>query len=154
MADFALLEYPKLISRKMWVIGKSWNFHNVRRTLLKIVSFKKIPLTYRKKELSSSRKYSGQITRHSSNPSWRRPSGLHSLRKYGFTLVLWSIILSRPSGYRLLPIWKSPSVLVDRSRNWGSKGNTTQCGNFRIFLSLRFYVKSILRTFEVQNQPF
>ena len=30
----------------------------------------------------------------------------------------------------------------------------SQCGNFRIFLSLRFYVKSILRTLEVQNLPF
>ena len=29
-----------------------------------------------------------------------------------------------------------------------------QCGNFRIFLSLRFYVKSILKNLEVQNQPF
>ena len=29
MADFALLESPKLISRKVWVIEKSWNFHTV-----------------------------------------------------------------------------------------------------------------------------
>ena len=29
MADFALLESPKLISRKIWVIEKSWNFHTV-----------------------------------------------------------------------------------------------------------------------------
>ena len=29
-----------------------------------------------------------------------------------------------------------------------------QCGNFRIFLSLRFYVKSILEYVEVQNLPF
>ena len=28
------------------------------------------------------------------------------------------------------------------------------CGNFIIFVSLRFYVKSILRFLEVQNQPF
>ena len=30
----------------------------------------------------------------------------------------------------------------------------TQCGNFMIFVSSRFYVKSILRILEVQNQPF
>ena len=29
MADFALLESPILISRKIWVIEKSWNFHTV-----------------------------------------------------------------------------------------------------------------------------
>ena len=29
-----------------------------------------------------------------------------------------------------------------------------QCGNFMIFLSLRFYVKSILRILEVRNMPF
>ena len=30
-ASFALLESTKLISRKIWVIGKSWNFHTVRK---------------------------------------------------------------------------------------------------------------------------
>ena len=29
MADFALQESSKLISRKIWVIEKSWNFHTV-----------------------------------------------------------------------------------------------------------------------------
>ena len=29
MADFALLESQKLISRKIWVIEKGWNFHHV-----------------------------------------------------------------------------------------------------------------------------
>ena len=29
MADFALLESPKLISRKIWVNENSWNFHTV-----------------------------------------------------------------------------------------------------------------------------
>ena len=29
-----------------------------------------------------------------------------------------------------------------------------QCGNFIIFLSLRFHVKSILRILELQNLPF
>ena len=30
MADFARVESPKLISRKIWVIEKSWNFHTVQ----------------------------------------------------------------------------------------------------------------------------
>ena len=30
----------------------------------------------------------------------------------------------------------------------------TQCGNFMIFLSLRFYMKSILVILQVQNLPF
>ena len=29
MADFALLEFPKLISRKISLMEKSWNFHTV-----------------------------------------------------------------------------------------------------------------------------
>ena len=29
MADFALLEPPNLISRKIWVIEKMWKFHTV-----------------------------------------------------------------------------------------------------------------------------
>ena len=33
-------------------------------------------------------------------------------------------------------------------------GEGTQCENFVIFLSLRFYVKSILEILEVQNLPF
>ena len=32
--------------------------------------------------------------------------------------------------------------------------STTQCGNFMIFLSHRFYVKSTLRISEEENQPF
>ena len=34
MADFALLESPKLISRKIWVIQKSWNFRTLNEKLL------------------------------------------------------------------------------------------------------------------------
>ena len=32
--------------------------------------------------------------------------------------------------------------------------HTAQCGNFMIFLSLRFYVKTILENLEVQNLLF
>ena len=35
-----------------------------------------------------------------------------------------------------------------------SKVVCTQCGNFRILLSLRFYVKSIFAIVEMQNLPF
>ena len=30
MADFVLLKSPTLISRKIWMIEKSWNFHSVK----------------------------------------------------------------------------------------------------------------------------
>ena len=43
------------------------------------------------------------------------------------------------------------SVKVLVSRNFCQM---TQCGNFRIFLSLRFYVKSILEILEVLKLPF
>ena len=33
MADFTLLDSPNLISRKIWVMEKSWNFHTVGRYL-------------------------------------------------------------------------------------------------------------------------
>ena len=33
MADFAILESQKLIWRKIWVMGKLWNFHTVLRQL-------------------------------------------------------------------------------------------------------------------------
>ena len=42
MADFVLLQSPKLISRKIWVIGKSWNFHSV--ITLKFFSWKQFSL--------------------------------------------------------------------------------------------------------------
>ena len=36
-AVFALLESPKLISRKFWVIEKSWNFYTVGNDLFKSI---------------------------------------------------------------------------------------------------------------------
>ena len=39
MADFGLLESSKLISRKIWVIQKLWNFHNVIWTAEKFRQF-------------------------------------------------------------------------------------------------------------------
>ena len=38
--------------------------------------------------------------------------------------------------------------------NIGDQVRITQCGNFMIFLSLSFYVKSILGILKVQNLPF
>ena len=40
MADFALPKSSKMISRKIWVEEKSWNFHNVQRPLLKKLNIK------------------------------------------------------------------------------------------------------------------
>ena len=36
MADFARRDYLKLISRKIWVMEKCWNFHTVNFKLMKI----------------------------------------------------------------------------------------------------------------------
>ena len=45
--------------------------------------------------------------------------------------------------------------VVNFCRNWNSGAkNAKKCGNFRIFLSLIFYVKSILPNLEVQTLPF
>ena len=42
-------------------------------------------------------------------------------------------------------------MFIDRKMTSSVKA---QCGNFIIFLSLRFYVKSNLETLEVKNLPF
>ena len=63
MASVALLESPKLISRKIWMIEKSWNFHTVRlhnsifrestiRNNCKFVAFKELTLLTWKSSLS------------------------------------------------------------------------------------------------------
>ena len=59
-------------------------------------------------------------------------------------IILWSVVFSLKTLQMILKSESAPYNLV----------HTTQCGNFRIFLSLRFYVKSILGILEVQNQPF
>ena len=55
------------------------------------------------------------------------------------------------------------SALMVTSANYGSGnsvpvwikiGYLTQCGNYRFFLSLRFYVKLKLANAQTQNQPF
>ena len=50
---------------------------------------------------------------------------------------------------------------VGRINQWTNQGwryvihmIITQCGNFMIFVSFRFYMKSILRILEGENQPF
>ena len=44
MADFALLELPNLISRKIYVIEKSYNFHNMFYQLVSYIHFVKVLL--------------------------------------------------------------------------------------------------------------
>ena len=39
MADFALIQSPKLISRKIWIIEKSWIFHTVQIFLPILILF-------------------------------------------------------------------------------------------------------------------
>ena len=39
MADFTLVESPNLISRQIWVIEKSWNFHTVNNPIIKVEIF-------------------------------------------------------------------------------------------------------------------
>ena len=46
----------------------------------------------------------------------------------------------------------APIIFWGRRKNWLMY--VPQCKNFRIFLSLRFYVKSILENLEVPNLPF
>ena len=45
-------------------------------------------------------------------------------------------------------------ITVPWNDNCQPQGMNTQCGNFRIFPSLRFYVKSILGILEVQKLQF
>ena len=48
-------------------------------------------------------------------------------------------------------------TITDDSDVWvfgGQRYGNAQCGNYRIFLSLRFYVRSILSKLETQNLPF
>ena len=46
------------------------------------------------------------------------------------------------------PILNCPFKLAKKLNSYFA-----QCGTFKIFVSLKFYVKSILRLLEVQNQP-
>ena len=39
MTDFALLQFPKLFSRKIWMIEKCWIFHTVYSTTFKLFYF-------------------------------------------------------------------------------------------------------------------
>ena len=47
-----------------------------------------------------------------------------------------------------------PAAVVHGHVSFYFNTNVAQCGNFRIFLSLRFYVKSILENLEVLKLQF
>ena len=59
-----------------------------------------------------------------------------------------------------LKLWEQNSVIFTLCKylqiftDLGSLIRNTQCGNFRIFLLLRFYVKSILINFKARKLPF
>ena len=46
MANFALLKSPKLISRKIWVIAKLWDFHTVTCVPFLLLSFYAIQIPW------------------------------------------------------------------------------------------------------------
>ena len=103
MADFALREPPKLISRKIWEKENSWIFHRfcyVFSISSPVYQLKWIAIWQTRKELDTTRL-------------------LLTSNHYGWSLTF-----------------------------------NAQCGNFRIFLSFRFCVKSILEVLEVQKMSF
>ena len=51
-------------------------------------------------------------------------------------------------------LYLRPDYYTSRHCQWFYFQVSSQCGKCRIFLSLRFYVKSILGNVEVQNMPF
>ena len=55
---------------------------------------------------------------------------------------------------RAVSLHKGPNWAVDTGPKLGSGYCVIQCGNFRIFLPLIFYVKSKLMIIEVQKLPF
>ena len=61
-----------------------------------------------------------------------------------------SLLLSNASSSKISPTY---SKIID-STDLGSLIGNTQCGNFRIFLRLRFYVKTILVFPEFQKLQF
>ena len=98
-----LLDFQKLISRKIWMTEKSWNFHTVH--------------------WKSSFFHNGSTSEISA-----------------LFQVLFSVAIL---------LFFSVDIL-DRRRRIHNK----ICEKFRIFLSLRFYVKSILEVLQVQNLTF
>ena len=54
-------------------------------------------------------------------------------------------------GFLLEIDWKKKREIMEHK---GARGNTRQFGNFRIFLSLKFYVKSVLENVEVLKLYF
>ena len=64
--------------------------------------------------------------------------------------TLWKIRIIWVNDPCQLPITEWKVVAFSRKKK---REKETQCGNFRIFLSFRFYVKSILESLEVQKLP-
>ena len=75
------------------------------------------------------------------------PTTFGSLYSLGYTPIrkfMYSVEITEIYSYTVL-------TKISRKQRFNYR---TQCGNFMIFLSHRFYVKSILRILIVQKQPF
>ena len=103
MAEFALLESPILISRKIWMIGKSWNFH---------------PLLFRKKlaTLNGNRCTKAFCLQHIVPASDHRQNRSSPSRKNGRINIGGTCDFSR----MIWCVWKS-SIQMLSSRNQSSK---------------------------------
>jgi len=74
--------------------------------------------------------------------SWRDTAYLAMIPSILLTLVM-------------IPLPETPYWLIEADRKDLAEYVTkTQCGNFKIFVSLGFCVKSILRILDVQSLPF
>ena len=56
--------------------------------------------------------------------------------------------------FSFLKVFKHKHSVCESSLSMLMQGNLEQCGNFKIFLSFRFYVKSTLENIEVLKLPF
>ena len=168
MADFAFLNSPKLISRKIWMTEKSWNFHCFQlwfilwqTNFLFLADFwwiAKIRISFSCPTLCSLWRRSCWWANARSWP-WMPSPGCHSWSScwhVGKRQSFLGILQVRTFfffHFFLKKIYFNFFLQV-RSFIKNSVFPTSLYGIFRIFVSLRFYVKSILRILQVQNLPF
>ena len=121
-ADLELLDYPKLISRKIWITEKSWSFHTVKLNISWNCYF------FPKKNLFLFQ------------PIWKI-----------WEIWYWNLLDSLQIIFQWFKIQiLEGTIFNSNSDNKSSDGDSfiqlitkTQCGNLRILLSLRFYLENI-----------